>query len=142
VLTIQSSVIIITNRVVSYTCFLSSPFSNVIVFIALHLGHFAPKSVRFVIRIFASRKANHIPLNPVAGKESAEEVYLKSVSEVQQQSDNRNSSVTTTNNTTTQVPNAAKGPTIPTDKGYLVQEIGEDLYSVSDGVYNAMFRIS
>jgi hypothetical protein len=47
---------------------------------------------------------------------SAEEVYLKSVSEVQQQSDNRNSSVTTTNNTTTQVPNAAKGPTIPTDK--------------------------
>jgi D-Tyr-tRNAtyr deacylase len=71
--------------------------------------------------------------------ESAEEVYLKFVSEVQQQSDNSNSSVTTTNNTTMQVPNAAKGPTIPTDKGYLVQEIGEDLYSVSDGSYNTMF---
>jgi glyoxylase-like metal-dependent hydrolase (beta-lactamase superfamily II) len=74
--------------------------------------------------------------------ESAEEVYLKFVSEVQQQSDNSNSSVTTTNNTTMQVPNAAKGPTIPTDKGYLVQEIGEDLYSVSDGSYNTMFMVT
>ena len=42
--------------------------------------------------------------------ESAEEVYLKFVSEVQQQSDNSNSSVTTTNNTTMQVPNARKRP--------------------------------
>ena len=30
-----------------YTCFLSSPFSSVIVFIALHFSHFAPKSDLF-----------------------------------------------------------------------------------------------
>ena len=41
------------------------------------------------------------------------------------------------------MPNAAKGPTIPTDKGYLVQEIGEDLYSVSDvSSYNTMFMVT
>jgi glyoxylase-like metal-dependent hydrolase (beta-lactamase superfamily II) len=43
---------------------------------------------------------------------------------------------------TTQIRETAKGPTIPSQKGYLVQEIGEQLYSVSDGSYNTMFIVT
>jgi glyoxylase-like metal-dependent hydrolase (beta-lactamase superfamily II) len=37
------------------------------------------------------------------------------------------------------IPEAAKGPAIPQDKGYLVQEIKDGLYWVTEGVYQAMF---
>ncbi len=50
-----------------------------------------------------------------------------------------------TNNTesteTTAIPDAAKGPPIPT-KGYLVGELGDNLYSVTDGAYNTMFMVT
>lgn len=42
----------------------------------------------------------------------------------------------------TQIPETARGPTIPREKGYLVQEIGEELYSVTDGSYNTMFMMT
>src|SRR4029078_4691666 len=41
----------------------------------------------------------------------------------------------------TQIPENAKGPTIPS-KGYLVEEIRDGLYWVTDGVYNTMFLVS
>jgi glyoxylase-like metal-dependent hydrolase (beta-lactamase superfamily II) len=47
-----------------------------------------------------------------------------------------------TNTTTIQIPETAKGPAIPAEKGYLVQEIGDQLYSVSDGSYNTMFMVT
>jgi glyoxylase-like metal-dependent hydrolase (beta-lactamase superfamily II) len=76
-------------------------------------------------------------------EESVEEAYLKFVSEVQQQQQSGDSISNVTNTTTTtQIPGAAKGPTIPSEKGYLVQEIGEELYSVSDGSYNTMFMVT
>jgi hypothetical protein len=56
-------------------------------------------------------------------EESVEEAYLKFVSEIQQQSGDSISNVTNTT-TMTQIPETAKGPTIPSEKGYLVQEIG------------------
>ena len=66
-----------------------------------------------------------------------EEAYLLFVSDnVQQQSTDN------TNTTTTQIPETAKGPAIPSEKGYLVQEIGDQLYSVSDGSYNTMFMVT
>ncbi|MBI3320502.1 MAG: MBL fold metallo-hydrolase [Candidatus Omnitrophica bacterium] len=37
------------------------------------------------------------------------------------------------------IPDVAKGVSIPHDKGYVVQEIGEDLYWVTDGFYQSMF---
>ena len=37
-----------------------------------------------------------------------------------------------------QIPQTAKEPTIPA-KGYLVQEIRDQLYWVTDGSYNTMF---
>jgi glyoxylase-like metal-dependent hydrolase (beta-lactamase superfamily II) len=43
--------------------------------------------------------------------------------------------------TITKLPETAKGPTIPA-KGYLVQEILDRLYWVTDGVYNAMFLVT
>ncbi len=42
---------------------------------------------------------------------------------------------------TTQLPEAAKGPAIPT-KGYLVEEIRDGLYWVTDGAYNTMFLVT
>ena len=51
----------------------------------------------------------------------------------------------TTNDTksveTLPIPDAAKGPSIPS-KGYLVQELGDNLYSVTDGAYNTMFMVT
>jgi glyoxylase-like metal-dependent hydrolase (beta-lactamase superfamily II) len=75
---------------------------------------------------------------------SQEEIYLQFVSAAtQQQSSNSSSDGNLTNTTTTKaIPQNAKGPAIPSEKGYLVQEIGNQLYSVSDGSYNAMFMVT
>jgi glyoxylase-like metal-dependent hydrolase (beta-lactamase superfamily II) len=87
-------------------------------------------------------------------QDSEEETYLEFISStVQQQpsnsssnsSDNATNATATANATTTTtppIPEAAKGPAIPSEKGYLVQEIGNQLYSVSDGSYNAMFMVT
>jgi len=39
------------------------------------------------------------------------------------------------------LPRNAIGPTVPPDKGYLVEEIRDGLYWVTDGLYNAMFMV-
>ena len=69
-------------------------------------------------------------------KEDEETAYLKFVSQTLKESDNSSK-----NSTTIQIPNAAKGPAIPA-KGYLVQEIRDHLYWVTDGSYNAMFLVT
>ena len=75
-----------------------------------------------------------------------EEAYLKLVSSTSQQqssnvSDSNGGNLANTTATST-IPQAARGPTIPSEKGYLVQEIGDQLYAVSDGSYNAMFMVT
>jgi glyoxylase-like metal-dependent hydrolase (beta-lactamase superfamily II) len=40
------------------------------------------------------------------------------------------------------IPQAAIGPTIPPEKGYLVEEIRGSLYWVTDGTYNGMFMVT
>lgn len=40
------------------------------------------------------------------------------------------------------VPESAKGPVIPVDKGYLVQPLGDNLYAVLDGLYQSMFAVT
>ena len=37
------------------------------------------------------------------------------------------------------VPAAAMGPVIPQDKGYLVEDLGDGLYWVTEGAYQVMF---
>jgi glyoxylase-like metal-dependent hydrolase (beta-lactamase superfamily II) len=68
-------------------------------------------------------------------KEHEETAYLKFVSQTINKSNNSK------NSTTVQIPDAAKGPAIPA-KGYLVQEIRDHLYWVTDGSYNAMFLVT
>ena len=47
----------------------------------------------------------------------------------------------TSNAAQTQIPESAKGPAIP-EKGYLVEEIRDNLYWVTDGSYNTMFLVT
>jgi glyoxylase-like metal-dependent hydrolase (beta-lactamase superfamily II) len=77
--------------------------------------------------------------------DNVEAVYLKFVSQALKES-NANTSSGTSNNrssviSATQVPEAAKGPTISA-KGYLVQQIRDHLYWVTDGSYNTMFLVT
>jgi glyoxylase-like metal-dependent hydrolase (beta-lactamase superfamily II) len=69
-------------------------------------------------------------------KQYEETAYLKFASEVVKQSDN-SSNV----NATIQLPEATKGPSIPA-KGYLVQQIGDGLYWLTDGGYQTMFMVT
>jgi len=77
--------------------------------------------------------------------DNVETVYLKFVSQALKES-NANTSSGTSNNrssisSATQVPEAAKGPTISA-KGYSVQQIRDHLYWVTDGSYNTMFLVT
>ncbi|HEY6668814.1 MAG TPA: MBL fold metallo-hydrolase [Candidatus Nitrosopolaris sp.] len=66
--------------------------------------------------------------------EDEETAYLKFVSSTIKESNSNNV-------TTQQIPEAAKGPAIP-PKGYLVQEIRDHLYWVTDGSYNTIFLVT
>jgi len=44
--------------------------------------------------------------------------------------------------TKNQIPEAAKGPVIPPSKGYLVEEIRDGLYWVTEGAYNTIFLVT
>ena len=77
-------------------------------------------------------------LNALAAEDTEDEetAYLKFVSQEVKQPDN-SSTVTATN----QLPEAAKGPPIPA-KGYLVQQIRDGLYWLTDGAYQTMFMVT
>ena len=59
--------------------------------------------------------------------------YLKFVASTIKQTNSVNSTV--------HIPDVAKGPQIPA-KGYLLQKIHDNLYWVTDGIYNTMFLVS
>jgi len=63
-----------------------------------------------------------------------------------QQVNNETTSSTSNNNTnvtkTTAIPENARGLAIPQDKGYLIQELGDNLYFLTNGVYNTMFMVT
>ena len=69
---------------------------------------------------------------------AGEEAYIRLISDIVQQQSSNNTNTTST----IQIPETAKGPAIPPEKRYLVQEIGNQLYSVSDGSYNTMFMVT
>lgn len=64
--------------------------------------------------------------------------YLKFVSTTMS---NDSSSLGGENATMTQIPESARGPPIP-EEGYLVEEIRDNLYWVTDGSYNTMFLVT
>jgi glyoxylase-like metal-dependent hydrolase (beta-lactamase superfamily II) len=63
--------------------------------------------------------------------------YLKFISATEMNGEMNN----TSNAVQTQIPESAKGPAIP-EKGYLVEEIRDNLYWVTDGSYNTMFLVT
>jgi glyoxylase-like metal-dependent hydrolase (beta-lactamase superfamily II) len=71
-------------------------------------------------------------------QEDEETAYFKFVSQSVKDSSSSTKNATTS---TIQIPEAAKGPPIPA-KGYLVQEIRDHLYWVTDGSYNTMFLVT
>src|SRR5262245_8451208 len=89
---------------------------------------------------FSTINNSILPIRAVAAEvgndEDEETAYLKFVSQVVEKSDN-----SSTVNATIQIPEAAKGPPIPT-KGYLVQQIGDGLYWLTDGAYQTMFMVT
>lgn len=75
-------------------------------------------------------------LSPLKALEFDEEGYIKFiVSKVNESNGNNN------NTNEVQLPETAKGPAIP-PKGYLVEEIRDHLYWVTDGSYNTMFLVT
>jgi glyoxylase-like metal-dependent hydrolase (beta-lactamase superfamily II) len=91
------------------------------------------------VLLFSSSNGSILPLpihnpNALAYVEDEETAYLKFVSSTIKESNSNNV-------TTQQIPEAAKGPAIP-PKGYLVQEIRDHLYWVTDGSYNTMFLVT
>ena len=51
-----------------------------------------------------------------------------------------NGTDSTSNATSALIPESYRGPAIP-EKGYLVEEISDNLYWVTDGSYNIMFLV-
>jgi glyoxylase-like metal-dependent hydrolase (beta-lactamase superfamily II) len=91
------------------------------------------------VLLFSSSSDSILPLpihnpNALAYVEDEETAYLKFVSSTIKESNSNNI-------TTQQIPEAAKGPAIP-PKGYLVQEIRDHFYWVTDGSYNTMFLVT
>ena len=91
------------------------------------------------VLLFSSSSDSILPLpihnpNALAYVEDEETAYLKFVSSTIKEPNSNNV-------TTQQIPEAAKGPAIP-PKGYLVQEIRDHLYWVTDGSYNTMFLVT
>ena len=91
------------------------------------------------VLLFSSSSNSILPLpihnpNALASVEDEETAYLKFVSSTIKESNSNNV-------TTQQIPEAAKGPAIP-PKGYLVQEIRDHLYWVTDGSYNTIFLVT
>src|SRR5689334_8952753 len=70
-------------------------------------------------------------------QQDEETAYLKFAAQTIKQSNSVNNATPNT----TQIPEAAKGPPIPA-KGYLVQQIRDHLYWVTDGSYNTMFLVT
>ena len=98
----------------------------------------------FLIILFATSLlfTSYIQNSKAQVQEDEETAYLKFASLAVKDSSNSSSSKNSTSTTTTQIPETAKGPPIPAAKGYLVQEIRNHLYWVTDGSYNTMFLVT
>src|SRR5215469_3794085 len=95
-------------------------------------------SIYLVILLVTSLLSTSYFLNSKAlAQEDEESAYLKIASQAVKDSNNS----TGKNATTIPLPQAAKGPPIPA-KGYLVQQIRDHLYWVTDGAYNTMFLVT
>lgn len=98
-------------------------------------------SIFLVILLATSLLSTQIQNSKALVQENEETPYLKFVSQTVNGSNSSSSTNKNTTTSTVQIPEAAKGPTIPA-KGYLVQQIRDHLYWVTDGTYNTMFLVT
>jgi glyoxylase-like metal-dependent hydrolase (beta-lactamase superfamily II) len=69
--------------------------------------------------------------------------YQNAIAQQQAINETTSSISNNTNVTTTgSIPENARGPAIPPDKGYLIQELGDNLYFLTNGAYNTMFMVT
>ena len=76
-----------------------------------------------------------------------QQYYQSATAQQQQQENNETTSSSISNDTnmttgTELIPENARGPAIPQDKGYLVQDLGGNLYFLTNGAYNTMFMVT
>ena len=77
-----------------------------------------------------------------------QQYYQRATAQQQQQTNNETTSTSISNNNTNMttgtelVPENARGPAIPKDKGYLIQDLGDNLYFLTNGAYNTMFMVT
>ena len=98
-------------------------------------------SIFLVILLATSLLSTYSQNSKALVQENEETAYLKFVSQTVNGSNSSSSTNKNSTTSTVQIPEAAKGPTIPA-KGYLVQEIRDHLYWVTDGSYNTMFLVT
>jgi glyoxylase-like metal-dependent hydrolase (beta-lactamase superfamily II) len=98
-------------------------------------------SIFLVILLATSLLSTYSQNSKALVQENEETSYLKFVSQTVNGSNSSSSTNKNTTTSTVQIPEAAKGPTIPA-KGYLVQQIRDHLYWVTDGTYNTMFLVT
>jgi glyoxylase-like metal-dependent hydrolase (beta-lactamase superfamily II) len=98
-------------------------------------------SIFLVILLATSLLSTYSQNSKALVQENEETPYLKFVSQTVKGSNSSSSTNKNTTTSTVQIPEAAKGPTIPA-KGYLVQQIRDHLYWVTDGTYNTMFLVT
>ena len=91
-----------------------------------------------VVLVTSLISTSYIQNSKALVQENEESAYLKFVT--QTVNDSTNSSKNSSS-ATVQIPEGAKGPSIP-PKGYLVEEIRDGLYWVTDGAYNTMFLVT
>jgi glyoxylase-like metal-dependent hydrolase (beta-lactamase superfamily II) len=94
--------------------------------------------ISLILLVTSLLSASYIQNSKALPQEDEETAYLKLVTQTVNDSNNsgKNSS-----SAPVQIPEGAKGPPIP-PKGYLVEEIRDHLYWVTDGVYNTMFLVT
>ena len=98
-------------------------------------------SIFLVILLATSLLSTYSQNSKALVQENEETPYLKFVSQTVNESNSSSSTNKNSTASTVQIPEAAKGPTIPA-KGYLVQQIRDHLYWVTDGSYNTMFLVT
>lgn len=91
-----------------------------------------------ILLVTSLLSTSYIQNSKALPQEDEETAYLKLVTQTVNDSNNsgKNSS-----SAPVQIPEGAKGPPIPS-KGYLVEEIRDHLYWVTDGAYNTMFLVT
>ena len=102
-------------------------------FLEKNLSIFSLMAISALILLLSnSLVPNEISAFSPEEREGFPNLVLVSSSPTSQKDPNNSTSVNAT-----QIPENAKGPAIPS-KGYLVEEIRDGLYWVTDGVYNTM----